>query len=197
MACISKNPIEYCAVLALRYSNLMSLQIGGGFAGFMGAWDTCLQALSLTPDEHLLRALLEMQLRKRSALRPLCANIEGSSLGSHKKTYTYLYESAHREINRRQKGSPSSPAAAAAKAAKAKYGAQKPQSRQRSSPPAEVSTAAMDSPTKEAWRNFAIGKCKYGESCRFSHGGLPPRPRPKPKLRPMVAELKDRSRRNR
>ena len=80
----------------------MSFTLGGDLAGFMIAWDSCLQAIGVLPDIHMLRALLETQLRKCVALRPLFMSIDGSSSGSHRREYKYLYESAHREIDRRQ-----------------------------------------------------------------------------------------------
>ena len=93
----------------------------------MTAWDSCLQAMSVQPGIHMLRALLETQLRKFAALRPLFMSIEGSSPNSQRREYDYFYKSARREIERRQSeivrqqltnGSPALPGAVATKAAK-------------------------------------------------------------------------------
>ena len=142
--------------------------------------------MSVQPDIHMLRALLDTQLRKCVALRPLFMSIEGSSSGSHRREYKYLYESAHREIERRQSevvrqqltnGSQNVPAAAAAKAsrreerraaaAKAKANKQKDVP-----PPPAPPTAALATTPQSACRNFARGKCTYGDRCKFTHDAV-------------------------
>ena len=60
--------LDYGAALAVDYQNLISLQMHGDLAGFMNSWDNCLMATSQPPDDHMLRALLDPQLRKRRAL---------------------------------------------------------------------------------------------------------------------------------
>ena len=47
----------------------MSFTLGGDLDGVMTALDSCLQAMSVQPDIHMLRVLLETQLRKCVALR--------------------------------------------------------------------------------------------------------------------------------
>ena len=59
-------------------------------------------AMSHSPDDHMLRALVDPQSRKCSALRPLFINIDGPSLDSDKMKLKYLHEAAGREIVRRQ-----------------------------------------------------------------------------------------------
>ena len=141
----------------------------------MTAWDFCVQDMSVQPNVHMLRALLETQLRKCTVLRPLFMSIEGSSPGSHRREYKYLYESAHREIDRRQSEIvrqqlrncfPAAQTAATVtkatkreerKAAAAKAKTNKKKDGQ---PPADAATAAVPSAGKEALRRFAtIGKC--------------------------------------
>ena len=154
----------------------MRFTLGGDLVGFMTAWDSSLQAMSVQPDIHMLRALLETQLRKCVALRPLFMSIDGSSSGSHRREYKYLYESAHREIDRRQSevvrqqltnGSQSVTAAAATnatmreerKAAAAKAKANKKKDGQLLTKP---TTAAVATTPKYPCRNHAFGKCTYG-----------------------------------
>ena len=152
----------------------------------MTAWDSCLQAMSVQPDIHMLRALLETQLRKCVALRPLFMSIEGSSSGSHKREYKYLCESAHREIERRQSevvrqqltnGSQNVPAAAAAKASKREErraaAAKAKANKQKDVPPLPPPpTAAFAMTPESACRNFARGKCTYGDRCKFTHDAV-------------------------
>ena len=73
-----KFQLESGTALSVEYRNLMSFTLGGDFAGFMTAWDSSLQAMNVQPDIHMLRALLETQLRKCAALRPLFMSIDGS-----------------------------------------------------------------------------------------------------------------------
>ena len=82
----------------------MNFTFGGDLAGFMTAWDSCLQATSVQPDKHMLLALLETQLRKCVALQRMFMTIEGSSPGSHRRDYKYIHEQARREIDRRRAG---------------------------------------------------------------------------------------------
>ena len=59
-----KFQLESGTALFVECQNLMSPSLGGDLAGFMTAWDSCLQAMSVQPDIHMLRALRETQLRQ-------------------------------------------------------------------------------------------------------------------------------------
>ena len=56
----------------------------------MAAWDTCFTLMSKPPEEDIPRAILEIQLRKCQALKPLFFQIEGAIANSRKRTYNYL-----------------------------------------------------------------------------------------------------------
>ena len=155
----------------------------------MHAWDTCIQAMSAQPDVLMLRALLGNQLCKCSAFKLMFMTIDGSSAGSHKKEYKYLHNLVNREIERGRSdgirlqltnGSPDVMTAAATagtsksakreerKVARAKAKANKGNDGQ---PPADAATATLASADKpQICRSFAnIGKCDYGDECKFSH----------------------------
>ena len=175
----------------------MSFTLGGDLAGFMTAWDSCLQAMSVQPDIHMLRALLETQLRKCVALRPLFTSIEGSFHNSHRREYKYLYEAAHRESDRRQSevvrqqltnGSQTVPAAAATKATKraerkAAAAKEKASKQKDGQPPPVPPTAAVATTPKQSCRNYALGKCTYGDKCIFTNDAAAPKAKAKPKAK--------------
>ena len=92
-----KFQLESGTAFCVEYQNIMSPTLGGDLAGFMTAWDSCLQAMSVQPDIHMLRALLETQLRKCVALPPLFMSIDGSSPGSHRRESTRTVMNLHME----------------------------------------------------------------------------------------------------
>ena len=175
----------------------MTFTLGGDPSGFMIAWDSSLQAMSVQPDIHMLRVLLETQLRKCAALRPLLMSIDGSSSGSHRRGYKYLYESAHREIDRRQSevvrqqltnGSQTVTAAAATKATrreerKAAAAKAKANKKQDGQHPTKPTTTAVATTPKCSYRNHAFGKCTYGNKCKFIHDVAAPNAKAKPKAK--------------
>ena len=192
-----KFQLESGTALSLEYQNLMSFTLGGDLAGFMTAWDSSLQAMSVQPDIHMLRALLETQLRKCAALRQMFMSIEESSSGLRRREYKYLYESAHREIDRRQSevvrqqltnGSQTVTAAAATKATrreerKAAAAKAKANKKQDGQPPTKPTTAAVATTPNYPCRNHALGKCTYGDKCKFIHDAVAPNAKVKPKAK--------------
>ena len=157
----------------------------------MAAWDTCFTLMSKPPEEDILRAVLEIQVRKCQTLKPLFFQIEGATANSRKRTYNYLCRSAWVEIDRRQAEvtrlgllNPS-PTAHGAVEAKAKAKRKKDQPKQKSNaiPPPAPAVVAV-----EACRNYKDNKCAYGDRCKLSHEGkcrcIPKaKAKPKDKLR--------------
>ena len=66
------------------------IQLSWHLLVFMAAWDTCFTLMSKLPEEDILRAILEIQLRKCQALKPLFFQIDGAIANSRKRTYNYL-----------------------------------------------------------------------------------------------------------
>ena len=129
----------------------------------MITWDTCFQQMSKPPSMDMLRALLEIQLRKCQAFKPHFTTIDGSEPGSHMRGYNYLYESAHQEIDRRRaeltrhqltNPPPAQPGAASAKS-NAKGTAKVKAAAKAKAPPAPLPAVLA---SKEACRKFLHGK---------------------------------------
>ena len=145
----------------------------------------------------MLRALLETQLRKCAALRPLFMSIDGSSSGLRRREYKYLYESAHREIDRRQSevvrqqltnGSQTVTAATVTKATrreerKAAAAKAKANKKQDGQPLTKPTTAAMTRTPNYPCRNNGLGKCTYGHKYKFIHDAAAPNAKAKPKAK--------------
>ena len=51
-------------------STLMGLTFRGDLEGFLAAWEYCFMALKKTPDDDMLFAIVDTQLRKCKALGP-------------------------------------------------------------------------------------------------------------------------------
>ena len=137
----------------------MGFQCGGDLEGFSLAWGICFQPMSKPPDQDMLRALLEVQLRKSTPIKPHFATIDGSRPGSHMRSYDYVYESAHQEIDRtrseitRHKPTNPQPAPPGAAAAKIKTkGTAKSKGAARSKEPPVPPPATLIS--KEACQRF-------------------------------------------
>ena len=56
------------------------------------------------PDEEMLLALLDTQLRKCKALRPAFVVFDDAQEGSERRTFEFLYSAARQEIVRQQRG---------------------------------------------------------------------------------------------
>ena len=80
----------------------MTLQLGLDLIAFTAAWDICFALMSKPLEEDIPRAILEIQLCKCDALKPLFFQIESATANSCRKIYNYLYKSAWAEIDRRQ-----------------------------------------------------------------------------------------------
>ena len=80
--------------IAVDLINIMTIQMGVDIAGFVATWDTCFSVMSKLPETGILRAILEIQLRKCQALKPLLFQIEWARSNSREKTYNYLDKSA-------------------------------------------------------------------------------------------------------
>ena len=103
MECISVVfSLDGGTALAVELSNLLILQMGEDLVGFMAAWDTCPSVMSKPAETDILRAILEIQLRKCQALKPLLFQIESSPANSRKRAYNYPYSSARGKVDRRQ-----------------------------------------------------------------------------------------------
>jgi hypothetical protein len=75
------------AAMCVDITTLTSLECKGDLEGFLAAWDHTLMALSKAPDDDLVHALFERQVRKCKALAPAFvlydASPEGRTCGSH------------------------------------------------------------------------------------------------------------------
>ena len=82
----------------MYYLTLMNFQLHGDLDAFINNSDTCIMTMSDPPNEHMLRALLETQLRKCMALNPLFVSIDGSVPDSPQRLGRFLCDAVNREI---------------------------------------------------------------------------------------------------
>ena len=84
-------------------STLLQLSFQGDLEAFLDAWDYALMAMKRLPDEDLLLALLEAQLRGCKALAPAFLVFDASPEGSANRTSTFIYNAARQEVVRKQR----------------------------------------------------------------------------------------------
>ena len=65
--------------------------------------DSLLMGLSLQPEENLLQAIVEPQLRQCKELRPFLERYDSAPDGSDEKSLRYLLDSARRIVERQQR----------------------------------------------------------------------------------------------
>ena len=161
-------------------SALVQVKYQGDLAGFLDAWDFILMALPKLPDEELLVALLETELRKCKALGPAFVVFDGAEAGSIQRTSKFLYEAGRKEVARSQREATkqgllktnlkASPGYVAPKPPKPKP----PKNKAPDAVPPKDSPVAKqpeNDPSKqddEVCRSYAkTGRCGFGNKCRF------------------------------
>ena len=79
--------MEKGATMCVDITTLTNLEFKGDLEGFLAAWDHTLMALSKAPDEDLVAALFQQQVRKCKALAPAFVLYDASPEG-HKNRST-------------------------------------------------------------------------------------------------------------
>ena len=90
--------LDHGAALAIDYQTLIGLQFNSDLAGFLASWDACLMGMSERPSDKMLWAILNNQLRKCAAIKPVFINIDCFLANSEMRTLKYFCEAANREV---------------------------------------------------------------------------------------------------
>ena len=95
--------LERGQAMCVDLSTIVQLEFKGDLEGYLDAWDRTLMSLAKMPDDDMLVALLETQLRKCRALGPAFVVYDGAKDGSDERCAKFLYDAARREIVRKQR----------------------------------------------------------------------------------------------
>ena len=173
--------LERGAAMCVDITALTSLEFRGDLEGFLAAWDRTLMALAKPPDEDLVHALFEQQVRKAKSMAPAFVLYDASPEGHENRTTAFLYASARAEILKNQREATrkslmdqasSSLRAAPAFVGKGKDGKGK-DGKGKDSKGKDDNNEAKDT-QRRCFRFAKTGECKFGDECRFAHiaGGV-------------------------
>ena len=86
-------------------ASLVKHEFKGDLESYLAAWDHLLMSLAKTPDDDLLLALLETQLRKSKAMGPMFVVFDAAPEGSPQLSAKFLYDADRQEVVRKQRES--------------------------------------------------------------------------------------------
>ena len=140
-------------------NTLINLKFAGDLESFISAWDRTLLAMRRPPEEDLLLAVLEPELRKCQSLAPEFVIYDGADNDSEIRTRKWLYNSARRAIGRQMRLD--------TKAALLEQpGRRALPARQKSD--TDNKDKGGDN-IKKCFQFLKTGECKFGKNCKFSH----------------------------
>ena len=134
-------------------------------------------ALAKVPEEDMLLALLETQLRKSKALEPAFVTYDAAEIGSETRTSAFLYYAARRQVVRKQTEETVS---SLMKMPQIAVPARPPKASTEALPPAAPKVPAVPAPPARTADGKIIcplwlmrGSCQYGDGCHFEHAEPP------------------------
>ena len=93
--------LERGQAMCVDLSTLVQLTFQGDLESFLASWDHTLMALAKLPDEDMMLALIETQLRRCKGMGPTFVVFDGAPEGSPQRTVTFLYNAARAEVVRK------------------------------------------------------------------------------------------------
>ena len=167
--------------LKVDIADLLGWKYKGDLGVYLDGLDQLLMGLSREPDEHLLAALVEHQLRLCKGLAPSFERFDSADEGSPERTITYLISAARKWVERKRRedayeslqktpkavvnvpGRTGDNKGKGDKGNKGKKGDDKGKGKK----DGKGKRSAVD---KDCIA-FKSGKCTFGDRCRFLHNG--------------------------
>ncbi len=150
----------------VEMTRLMAHKFDGDLELYLDGLDTILLQFQKEPEESFLLALVEPQLRKAKFLAPDFVFYDRALPDSEERTFTFLYDAARRQVQRRRTELNRDALTAPPKVAAFKVkGAGKGKDKK----------AAPDVVKKPCLFFPKATGCKFGEACYMSHEAGPPK----------------------